>query len=223
MKRIFAAILCILFVASLASCSKDEPANNTSNTENTATTAFTPEILENNSLLFGNYYGNSYNNTLMNIGISFPNDWTLSTTAELAGLNNMDEQEMLTNFDALMEEAQICYLLQASDSTGENIVNIVLDNLKISDNVNITGAEYIERTKDLTKESLQQMGCANIMLNKTSVHIGGREYAVQRLSYMLEEVPIYQEQIHFPLGNYMAIITLTGNTQEILSRIYSLN
>ncbi len=225
MKRFFSTILCILMIASLAACSNNEPAttDNTNNTESTATTAYTPEVSESNSLLLGNCYGNSYNNTLMNIGISFPNDWILSTTAELAQMNNMEEQEMLTNFDSLMEESQVCYLLQASDPTGENNVNIVLDNLKLSDNANITGAEYIEITKETTKETLQQLGCANVMSNSTSVYIGGREYAVQRLSYMLEETPIYQEQIHFPLGNYMGILTLTGNTEDILSRIYPLN
>ncbi len=224
MKRLISTLLCLLLVASLAACSTEKNTNPTDTADNTKATVIpsTPETSETNSPLFGEYYGNSYNNTILNIGISFPTDWILSTTAEVAELNKMDEQEMLTNFESHMKDAEVGYLLQASDPTGVSKVNLVLENLTLSDNSNITGAEYIELFKDTIKETLQDAGASNIILTPTSVQLGGRSYTVLTRSYMVDQMPFYQEQILFPLGNYMGILTLTGDTETILSRTYTL-
>ncbi len=223
MKRLFSILLCLLLIASLAACS-DEKTTESTATDNTKATVIpsTPENTETNSPLFGEYYGNSYNNTLLNIGISFPTDWILTTTAELAQMNGVDEQDLLRDFESHMKDAEVGYLLQATDPTGISKVNLTLKNLALSGNSNITGTEYIELFKDTIKDELQDSGAANIILTPTSVQIGGRSYAVLTRSYMVDKMPFYQEQILFPLGNYMGILTLTGDTETILSRTYTL-
>ncbi len=222
MKRICSLILCLLIIASLAACSGEKEPSTPDSNKDTSVMPSTPETTEMNSPLFGEYYGNSYNNTIMNIGISFPTDWTLSATAELAEMNGVDEQDLLKDFESHMKDAEVGYLLQASDPTGVSKVNLVLKNLKLSGNSNITGAEYIELFKNSIKDELQNSGASNIILTPTSVQIGGRSHAVLTRSYMVESMPFYQEQILFPLGDYMGILTLTGDTETILSRTYTL-
>ena len=88
MKRFLSVLVCLLLIASLCACSEDKPAPST-DTDTTKTTMLpsTPENTDTNSPLFGDYYGNSYSNTLLNIGISFPNDWTLLSTEAIAESN----------------------------------------------------------------------------------------------------------------------------------------
>ncbi|MBQ4569621.1 MAG: hypothetical protein IJA62_06180 [Ruminococcus sp.] len=223
MKRFFSIILCLLLIASLAACA-DEKATESPATDNTKATVIpsTPENTEENSPLFGEYYGNSYNNTLLNIGISFPTDWILTPTKEIAKMNGIDEQEMLKDFETFMKDKELGYILQATDPTGVSKVNLTLENLALSGNSNITGTQYIELFKDSIKETLMDSGAANIILTPTSVQLGGRTYTVLTRSYMVDKMPFYQEQILFPLGNYMGILTLTGDTETILSRTYTL-
>ena len=137
-------------------------------------------------------------------------------------MNGIDEQEMLKDFETFMKDKELGYILQATDPTGVSKVNLTLENLALSGNSNITGTQYIELFKDSIKETLMDSGAANIILTPTSVQLGGRTYTVLTRSYMVDKMPFYQEQILFPLGNYMGILTLTGDTETILSRTYTL-
>lgn len=220
MKKLIALFLAVLMLTGLVACGTDNSSDTGSNQETAVATE--SESALPNKMVFGDYYGNSYNNTFLSIGISFPNDWTLSTASELAEINGMDETEMTTDFANAMEDIQTAYILNAADSTGECNANIIVENLKLTGYSHITGAEYIELTKENTVSVLEAAGATDINLTVTSVTIGDKTYSVQILSYTLLETYINQTQIMLPAGDFMAILTLTGDTETILNRIYPL-
>lgn len=221
MKRFLALIICLLMFASLCACDNGvTPFEEPQTREPVSLPA--PSVKE-SSIVFGDYYGNSYNNISLNLGLSLPNEWTVSETSELAELNKMDEDKMLSDFESLMEDTQVAYLMFAQDSTGADNTNLIVENLKFSGNSGITPEEFIEMSADNTKAMLEQAGATDIELTPSSISFGGERHAVQILSYTLMDAHIYQEQILFPAGDdYMAILTITGNTETILSRIYPL-
>lgn len=221
MKRIFALILGILMLAGLCACDNGVTSFEEAETREPVSIP-APEIKE-SSIVFGDYYGNSYNNTSLNLGISLPNDWTISTVSELAELNGMDEDEMLSDFESLMEDTQVAYLMFAQDSTGANNANLIVENIKMSGNSGMSSDDYQQLSGDVTKSMLEEAGAENVAVNPTSISFGGERYTAQTIAYSIEGISIYQEQIIFPAGeDFMAVLTLTGDTETIISRIYPL-
>ena len=221
MKRFLALIVCLLMFASLCACDNGvTPFEEPQTREPVSIPA--PTIKE-SSIVFGDYYGNSYNNTSLNLGLSLPDDWTVSETSELAELNGMDEEEMLSDFESLMENTQVAYLMFAQDSTGTNNAQLLVENLAVSGNSGISAEDYITLSESVTKTMLEQTGATDIELTPSSISFGYERYAAQIISYTLMDTYIYQEQILFPAGeDYMAILTITGDTETIISRIYPL-
>lgn len=216
MKKLFAILLIILILTSLCACSGTEDENTP---ETSPAETESPVILT--EFDFGSTYGTSYNNTTMGIGISLPSEFTVTSTEELAKMNGFDEELMTTNLPKAMENTLRAYIFIAMDNSG-NYMNIVAENLKIPEKAFVLGSEYFEFYTEETTTELEEMGAENITLTPSKVAIGGKEYDVQVVNYTLEGTDYNETKIAFPSGNFIAIMTLKGDTSLMLNRTYSL-
>lgn len=220
MKKLSALLLALFMFTGLCACSEKEtskPADITSpapiETEaNTPVTEFD----------FGSVYDLSYSNTTMNIGISLPTGFVVTGSDKLAELNSLDETLMTTNLPEAMKDKAKAYIFVAMDNAG-TYMNIVAENLKISGNTFITGTEYFSLRAEETKKELEDMGAEDITLTPSNVYIAGTDHAVEIANYTLGGMECSETRIAFPAGNFMAVMTLKGDVDTILNRIYSLS
>ncbi len=217
MKRLSALLLTVLLILSLCACSEKTTQSETENIP-LETEAQTPVT----EFEFGTTYGLSYNNETMGIGISLPSEFTVTSEDQLAELNGLDRTLMTTDLPAAMENTKRAYLFIAMDNAG-TYMNIVAENLKISGDTFITGTEYFSLRADETKKELEDMGAEDITLTPSNVYIAGTDHAVEIANYTLGGMACSETRIAFPTGNFMAVMTLKGDVDTILNRIYSLS
>lgn len=214
MKKITAFLMCILMVLSLTACGNED-------TTTTTVPAASEEIVIPTEFEFGSAYGTSYSNPTMGIGISLPSEFVITSNAELAKLNSFDEELMTTNLPEAMENTLRAYIFVAMDDAG-NYMNIIVENLKISGKTFITGLEYFENNTEDTKKDYEDMEAVDVTLTPSEVYIAGTRYDVELISYTLGGVSCTDTRIAFPAGNFMAVMTLKGDTSLILNRTYGL-
>ncbi len=215
MKKIFALLICIIMVLSLAACGSGD------NTDTTTVPATTEAQTPPPQFMFGTTYGTSYNNTTMGIGISLPSEFIITSTEELAEMNGFDEELMTTNLPEAMVNTLRAYIFVATDNAG-NYMNIIVENLQIPNTTFIAGSKYFEIYAEETKKEYEDMGATDVTLTPTKVTIAGMEHDVELINYTLDGIAACDTRISFPAGNFIAIMTLKGDTDLILNRTYSL-
>ena len=215
MKRLPALLMCIIMVLSLTACGKGEDTQ--TNTVPATTQAQTPPP----EFQFGATYGTSYNNETLGIGISLPSGFSVTSNAELATMNGFDETLMTENLPEAMADTKRAYIFVATDNAG-TYLNIVVENLKLAGKTFITGEEYFNLYTDETIKEYEDMGAQDITLTPSKITIYGVEYNVEIISYTLDGAAESDTRIAFPAGNFMAVMTIKGDSEVILNRIYGL-
>lgn len=211
-------MLCIIMVLSLCACNEAE---NTAQTESTTQPTEAEVLSPASEFDFGSVYGKSYSNTTMGIGISLPSEFVITSTEELAKISSIDEELMTTNLPKAMENTLRAYIFAATDNAG-SYMNIIVENLRISNKAFIFGHEYFNIYSEEIKQEIEDMGGEDVTITPSKVTIAGTEHDVALINYTLSGDTCSETRIAFPSGNFIAIMTLKGDTSLILNRIYGL-
>lgn len=218
MKRLSALLLTVVLILSLCACGEKSEVTQPE-TENISleTEAQTPVT----EFEFGTTYGLSYNNETMGIGISLPSEFTVTSEDQLAELNGLDRTLMTTDLPAAMENTKRAYLFVAMNNAG-TYMNVVAENLKLSGKTFITGKEYFELNNAEAVKDLEDMGATEITSTPSNITISGTLYDVEVMSYYLDDIACSETKIAFPAGNFMGVMTIKGDVDTIINRIYGL-
>ena len=206
--------------ASLCACGEE---NKTEATDApTVATMATEEVYIPTAFDFGKTYNTSYINRTLGIGLSLHEEWKLSTTAELAKRNGLDEALMVKDLPAAMGDKETACILSATGDE-DSAVEIFVENISLTVGSDLTGEEYFEAKHDAIHEELEKIGAENVMMAPTSATIAHNAHDAIVIGYYIGEDPYLQYRIAFPEGDYMGIMVIKGEDDPILARIYSLN
>lgn len=190
MKRIFALVVVLVMTFSLVGCA--EAAKDALNRD----------------LSRGTVDGNTYSSEFLGISFVKPDSWVYSTDEEINEMMGVSNDiTNRTDYEAAVADLLTVFDMMVIDYNSGNNVNVVFENLSLSNSTDITEDEYIE----ITKTNLQAVAdLSYTFADVETVSLGGVEF--KRLtcdvSYM-ELVSMKQVMYMKKIDNYMALISFT--------------
>lgn len=222
--KILSAILAVLMLASLASCSK-EPERGSITNEDTSGSSDTSS--SSNDTTVPEYSvpvheGNTYSSSTLGAKITLDEGWVFSTDEEIAELNNVVLDIAGEDYADQLKDANMIYdMMAANETTGDNI-SINLQNMGLMFGKVITPETYINLSISSVEDMLSQMGAENIQSSVEKVEFAGKEETALLVKSEINGVPMYQMCVAKTCGNYMANVTITAiledNTADILAK-----
>lgn len=240
--RILSALLAVLMLASLASCSAKPERGNITNVEtsgdsssNNANEADHGNITNeeasgdssSNDTAEAEYSvptqeGNTYSSSTLGAKITVDEGWVFSTDEEIAELNNVVLDMAGSNYADQLKNADIIYdMMAANENTGDNI-SINFQNMGLLFGKVITPETYINYSISSVKDMLSQVGAENVESSIEKVEFAGKEETALFIKSEIYGVSMYQLCIAKSCGNYMANVTITtmleDSTADILAK-----
>lgn len=163
---------------------------------------------EEKSFTHGTLTETSYTSDLFGIEMEFGSGWTAMTDEEMAEQNQIDDMTDESMNEALDSKATV-YEMMANIESGSN-VNIVIENLKITNNGNsITAEKYMELALPNLKTGLTST------YGEATADIGTVEICSKTMPCINAEISNSGVTLHETLipvikGNYAAVVTLTA-------------
>lgn len=237
MKRILAITLALMLVLSLCACGGDEPIrgeqidnNNAEPTVDDVTEDVTqetepeetePEETEAEGLKLGVSSGLTYESEFVGIGCTLPEDWSFYTDEQMRQLNNIAIDAAGEELQSLMENASVIYDMFASDATGANNINVNLEKLNPVQLIALDLEQNLENTIPLLKTSFENMGSTAVDCQIGTITIGGEEFVCMNNVIDFPGTVVYQCLIPVKCSGYLANISVSANSEEILSEVLS--
>lgn len=223
MKRFLALALTLLMLLSLAACGEEKRSSKKDKKEKTTTTVTetTPDVEPTNDIVLptgntaesgltcGTLAGNTYENDYFGFGINVPSSWTTKSQSEIATLNGTDAATMQNDFESVAGKMQTSYLFYSIDNSTGNNLNVVIENLGLTNNKGMTGDEYLNAAKALLESTYESMGAENVEMEISTIAIDKNTYSCMEASLTMEGAEMSQLVLVVPANDYMAVITFT--------------
>lgn len=218
--RILSALLAILMLASLASCSA-KPERGSISDEETKPTAEDTKA-DGVEYALPERSGNTYSSKSLGAKMTIDEGWVFSTDEEIAELNNIVLDAAGDNYVESLKKADMFYdMMAANETTGDNI-SVVFQNMGLIYGKVITAETYLNLSKTSVEDMLTEMGAENIESSIEKVQFAGKEEAALIVKSEISDMPIYQICIAKSCGDYMANVTITtmleDSTADILAK-----
>ena len=209
MKKLFALLLALATVLSLAACGNDNQ-NATEPLETFLLIDVTGDPFAETTgeeFLAGSSVENTYKNEFIGIQCSLNLEWTLTSDAELRTLNQSN--------------AAVIYDMMANHSNNTDTVSVVVEKLSAA-NGQITEEEYFAAAKEPTKSALTSLGITVQSADIIKLQFAGQERTALAISGDYLGYSVYEYLVAIKCGDYIACVTVCtwdNNTCEnILSQ-----
>lgn len=209
MKKLFALLLALATVLSLAACGNDNQ-NATEPLETFLLIDVTGDPFAETTgeeFLAGSSVENTYKNEFIGIQCSLNLDWTFTSDAELRTLNQGN--------------AAVIYDMMANHSNNTDTVSVVVEKLSAA-NGQITEEEYFAAAKEPTKAALTSLGITVQSADIIKLQFAGQERTALAISGDYLGYSVYEYLVAIKCGDYIACVTVCtwdNNTCEnILSQ-----
>ena len=226
MKRFVAWILVFVFAVGLLGCrtAQQKDRETEKPTDNTAVTTAKPEpepvqdAAEDADTLFtlGTVNGDSYESPFLGYGVKLEN-WTFADQKRLAEVNNWNEQFLSSDIQELINQSETFTEMLAESEDGAQNINIQYQKKAIYKSIKMDA--MIDMIIPEMKNTFEQAGYTNLVMEKTSVTLGGDVYPGINITGEVYGVPVYQRQVYIQRGEYVAYITLTCFVENTLDSI----
>jgi hypothetical protein len=241
MKRFVAWILVFVFAVGLLGCGTAQQKDRETEkpTDNTAVTTAKPEPepvqdtvepteepeadapengIWNADTLFtlGTVNGDAYESTFLGYGIRLEN-WTFADEKQIAEANNWGEQYLSSDIQELIDQSETFTEMFAESEDGMANINIQYQKKAIYKSIELDA--MIDMIIPEMKNTFEQAGYTNLVMEKTSVTLGGDVYPGINITGEVYGVPVYQRQVYIQRGEYVAYITLTCFVENTLDSI----
>lgn len=223
--KILSAILAILMLASLASCSKEPERGSITNEDTSSGSSETSS--SSNDTTAAEYSvpvheGNTYSSSTLGAKITLDEGWVFSTDEEIAELNNVVLDMAGEDYADQLKDADMIYdMMAANETTGDNI-SVNFQNMGLVYGKVITPETYINLSVSQVEDMLSQVGAENIESSVQKVEFAGKEETALFIKSEVYGVPMYQMCIAKSCGNYIANVTITAmledSTPDILAK-----
>ena len=213
MKKLFAIVLVVLMMLSLAACGGDEPTP--------TTVPETTAPVEQGSKL-GTVEGNTYTNEFLGITVTLNENWGFANDEEMAQIRGMTTDAMTDeNLAEILETSGAVMDMYAADVDGQTL-NIMLENLNILQSIAVTEKAYADATVGQLPAALESMGFADATAEVTELTFAGDTHAAVKIHAKIAGMNFYETLVIVKQGNYIACITAASYGEDTTSAVLDL-
>lgn len=243
MKRLFALLLAVTMLLSLAACAgttapeteapstaeseTKAPETEAPATEAPATEAPTEAATEAPAadgtlseeeqavydLIFGYMKGENYLNEMLGLGIEIDDDWVLDSQETILANNGFVADGTLI---AQIEAAPLIMIMNAVDQEDGSSVNINAEELPAP----MSEEEYVTAQLDDTKAALEQMELTNVDVALDTVTVAGTAHSCMQVACEIQGIPFFETVIAYALpDDTMAAITVSAFEKDEIADI----
>lgn len=226
MKNTLAILMAVLLVVSMAACGASPEAGSSSSEASSSEPASAPESSQAESssseseapaaFARGAWDGNVFTNEVTGVTLTVPEDWVISSDAELSTQYNIPV-ETLQDPEAVLQSAGIPDLTVKSP-TGENNITVVYENTVLS-NSQDKGHEEFAQVLIETFTSIESPKYE--LQENTAATVCGHEGTLLKFATTYEGVELDQAMFIFrAVEGWMGTLTLTtlgGSIDELLA------
>ena len=211
--------LIAVMAAAFAGCGKKDSGtadDANSRTEKTAET----EDGKSKGMQRGTVTGNVYENQALGIRCQLGEELVFSDEKELMELSGIAEE--LTDNKALqqaIEATRSVYDMYAHNEDGSNSINVMLENLDLLNELEITEQEYVEMGKDQLESAMESMGVTDFREETGTETFAGASHSCINTEMEMQGIKIYQKQICIKADGMMGVITFSSYEKETLEEM----
>lgn len=162
---------------------------------------------------------NVYTSTYANIKFTKPASWVYSTDEEISKLMNISI-DMFTSDDFAKEAAKLQSItdMLATDPKTYNNISVIYENLKLSNNTDISTDEYEKKSIQMLKSQFTDDIEIDVA-ESTDTELGSENY--RRISLTTKAYGMEMQQFMYfrKVGDYMCSITVTITDDTEISEI----
>lgn len=151
---------------------------------------------------------NSYENAFLGIGCKLNDDW----------YTDIEESEQ----ELVSDEGIITDFLAATDDATQHI-KIIVQDMGLVYGAVMDEKSMIDSALAGVEQGISEMGGEKVSIKTTEVDFCGDTHYAYDCNYERSGMPIYQKQIYFKKGKYLAVITLSTyleNTTDDLVKLF---
>ncbi len=161
--------------------------------------------------MLGSVSESTYWNETLSIGYELADsDWFFYSEDEILEINQLTGEMLGDDFQKALDGLTSYTDMFAGNSvTGEN-VNITVENLSGLNALFISEESYMQIGVKGLEEALKQMEVEDFTCTSEDFTIGGETHPGSRVSYTLQDVPIYQTLVVIKSDSKMLTLTVTA-------------
>ncbi len=161
--------------------------------------------------MLGSVSESTYWNETLSIGYELPDsDWFFYTEEEILEINQLTGEMLGEDYQKALDSLNGYTDMYAANSVTRENVNITVENLSGLNALIISEASYMQLGAKGLDETLKQMGVEDFTCTSEDFTVGGETHPGSRVSYTLQDVPIYQTLVVIKSGRKMLTITVTA-------------
>lgn len=217
MKKIFAIVLALTLVLSLAACDLSPDVRGDVNPKPAGATTAEDEP----ELSVGSSTSNTYKNEFIGIQCTLDSEWTFKTDAEIQEINKTTAGMMGDDYKDVITNMAVIQDMMATHSNQMDTVNVVLEKLS-GINALISEEQYCNLSKDATVQALASMGMNITSSEVVKIQFAGEEHAAITIAGDYAGLAIYECVVAVKCNGYIACVSVAtwmeNNCQEILNQ-----
>ena len=224
MKKWIALLLAALLVLSLTACSstpsESKPTDNAADSDTpTDTTAATEAEVEFET---GAVEGQTYTSDLLKLSLTLDDNWQFLSREEIdqvMGITSdlVSDEEIAKS----LEDGNSYTDMYATNTATGATVNLLLQKVGVSALL-LNEKSVLEASEESIVAALESMGLSNIRYEIGTMTFAGKEHACAEITGEINGVTLYEKQVCFIKGTYIASITAStvdeNGAEEILNQ-----
>ncbi len=164
----------------------------------------------------GNVDGNVYTNDHFGLRFEAVDTWYIATPEQIAQLSGMaaDAIEDEDLADKLLNSG-VVYDFYAMDTSDNTNINIALQDIGLFGSILVnTTVDIAEKVKPQVEQAYKQAGYEMLSCETSTQSFMGEDVTCLTAHIIAQGNEMYQRQVYKAKGNYLAVITATGLSDE---------
>lgn len=208
MKKLFAILMTMILVLSLAACK--EPADIRGDYEggatNATTQATTAATAPTEAFDTGRVNANKYTNAFAGITCELGTDWKFMTDEQIRQNNETALGMVGDDYEKLLKNASSFTDMMATHVNGTDTVGITFEKLTGTNQL-VTEESYVNLSKDSLKGALESMGMTNVVLTTGTEVFAGKDHHYIAVSAKYSGYDVYERLVVLRCDNYVVVVT----------------
>ena len=206
MKKLFAVILVVALLLSLAACGKkDEPKKE-----------FSRGVIE-----------STYENEFLGLGVTLDENWEFYTDEQIAALYGVTTEMLGDDFEEYLKNATVIYDMHVANKVDASNMNVNFEKLSALGDVQTANMEvFVSSIMPTVVNSLETIGCTDVSYELCDITIGDKTFEGAKTKATLSGLQLYQTVVCIKCDGYIANISVTSyledTTDSIISCFYTL-
>lgn len=179
----------------------------------------------------GTITGNKYENSLLGMGVNFPENWELTSVEDLALANGVDSTLAFDKIEEAFSKLDSATVMEAMDYETGHSYNILIQKLSTFENIAVgvgsKSDEFMDEVVDemmaAWPEEMAAMGLSVTNIEKTTINISGQEIEAVDIEGTYDEygLSMHIREVFIIKDGYLGVIAINAFTEADLDEITS--